>query len=228
MPASRGTMLLMTVVLAVTTSLMAQTPNGGTRRNPPPSEAVTDSAPAPDSATPLPQPQVPSNGAGTVIPPNQGYYVNPGPVPPGTSPSWNIPANPQDRAYWEMYDREKKVTLSGKVTRVDWSMPNSYIYLVAESALWAVESEYIQFLRASVMPAIHVGDQITITGYFPKEEPWGDFPSRISPRLTAYLKTNHLVRAGSITTTFGQRLEMGQPPTEREMADRLKCSPFGC
>ena len=112
-----------------------------------------------------------------------------------------------------MYDREKSVTLSGKVTRVDWTMPNSYIYLAADSALWAVESAYIQFRQSSITPAIRAGDLITITGYFPKEA-WGDFPARNSRALSAYLKTNHLVRAGSITTVFGLRMEMGRPPTD--------------
>ena len=152
----------------------------------------------------------------------------PEPPPPGTAANSNIPSDPLDRAYWEMYDREKSVTLSGKVTRVDWTMPNSYIYLLADGALWAVESSYIQFRQSSVSPAIHVDDRISITGYLPREEPWGELPAKIAPPLAAYLKTNHLVRAGSITTAFGQRLDMGRPPTDKEMAERLKCSPFAC
>jgi hypothetical protein len=218
----------MTSLLAISSPLMAQT---RARRNPPPPparEPATDATAAPDTTTTTPTPKVPINGAGTVIPPNQGYYVNPAPTPPGTAANFDIQANPLDRAYWEMYDREKTVTLSGKVTRVDWTMPNSYVYLVAEGALWAVESAYIQFRQSNITPAIRVDDWITITGYFPKEEPWGELPAKLAPPIAAYLKTNHLIRAGSITTATGVKLNMGRPPTEQEMSERLKCSPFGC
>jgi hypothetical protein len=230
MPASRRTKLLMILMLAVTTSLMAQTRNGGPRRNQAPQTRGTTEAPpaTPEPAEPSPSPKVPSNGAGTVIPPNQGYYVNPPPTPPGTTAYWGIPDDPVDRAYWELYDPEKSVTLSGKVSRVDWTMPNSYVYLSAEGALWAVESPYVQFLQSSITPAIRVGDLVTITGYFPRGDLRAESPARYAPSISAFLRTNHLVRAGSITTGSGQRLQMGRPPSDSEMAERLKCSPFGC
>ena len=231
MPASGTRIFFMTVILAATTSLMAQTRNGRTsRRNPPPPARETvDATPAPDTVpVPVPRDSESAPRPGTVTPPNGGYYVNPEPIPPGTAGNVIIPSDPLDRAYWEMYDREKSITLNGKVTRVDWTMPNSYIYLVADGALWAIESSFIYFRQSSVTPAINVHDTITVTAYFPSEVPWGELPARIAPPIAAYLKTNHLVRAGEITTGFGQKLLLGRPPTEKEMAERLKCSPFGC
>src|SRR5262245_18889719 len=173
MPASRTTMLLMTALLAVTTPLMAQTRNGGAPRRTPRPTPTTDAAtaPAPDpTPAPAPTEPIPANGAGVVIPPGGGYYVNPAPIPPGSVGAWGIQNDPLDRAYWEMYDREKPVTLSGKVTRVDWTMPNSYIFLVADGATWVVESAYIQFLQSTVTPAVRAGDLITVTGYYPREQ----------------------------------------------------------
>jgi hypothetical protein len=91
-----------------------------------------------------------------------------------------------------------------------------------------VESGYIQFRQASVTPAIHADEVITVTGYLPKEEPSVELPAKRMTGMATYLKTNHLVRAGEITTVYGQKLQMGRPPTDKEMAERLKCSPFGC
>jgi hypothetical protein len=163
-----------------------------------------------------------------VIIPNQGYVVIPEGPAPGTAAPAAIPSDPLDRAYWELYDRARSVTLTGKVTRVDWLMPNSYIYLVADGALWAVESGFAQFRQANVMPAVHVDEIITVTGYLPKEDAPIELPAKRISAMSTYLKTNHFVRAGEITTVFGQKLHMGKPPSDKEMSERLKCSPFGC
>jgi hypothetical protein len=100
--------------------------------------------------------------------------------------------------------------------------------MVTEGGLWAVEAAYIQFLKASVTPAIRVDQTVTVTGYLPKEKPITELPARASPGTAHYLKTNRLIRAGELTTAFGQKLLMGRPPTDAEIAERLKCSAFGC
>ena len=170
----------------------------------------------------------PERGAGEMIPPRQGYVIPSEPSAPGTPSFALIPSDPLDRAYWELYDRDKPVTLTGKVTKVDWTNPNAYIYIAANGGLWAIESGFIQFRQASVTPAIRVDETITVQGYLPRERPESDLPARKSPSIAAYLKTNHLIRAGEITTVFGQKLMMGRPPTEKEMAERLRCSALGC
>jgi hypothetical protein len=167
-------------------------------------------------------------GAGTITPPNQGYVPGPEPVVPGTTSGASIPSNPLDRAYWELYDPTRSVTFTGKVTGVDWTIPNTYIYLTAESGLWVVEAAYSQFLKASVTPAIRAGQTIAVKGYLPKEKPITELPARASPGMATYLRTNRFIRAGEITTGFGQKMLLGRPPTDAEIAERLRCSAFGC
>lgn len=179
-------------------------------------------------AAPSRRPPQAESDPGKVVPPVQGYVPPPEQSTPGTAPVFMIPSDPLDRAYWELYDRNRRVTLTGKVIRVDWSNPNSYIYLTAEAAVWVIESGFIQFRQSSVNPAIRVGETITVTGYLPKDEPDGELPARRSPVMAAYLRTDHLIRAGEIVTAFGQKLVMGQPPSEYELAQRLRCSAFGC
>src|SRR4026207_1152108 len=94
--------------------------------------------------------------AGTVIAPEAGYVTAPVPAPAGKVYPAAIPSDEFDRAFWELYDRDKYVTLSGKVTKVTWSNPNSYIYVMASGAEWAIEASYIQFRQASVTPAVRV------------------------------------------------------------------------
>jgi hypothetical protein len=149
-------------------------------------------------------------------------------APAGSVAGAPIPADPLDRAYWEMYDRERPITLTGKVTRVDWTMPNSYIFMAADGGLWAVESGYIHFRQSSVTPAVRVNETITVTGYFPREGPNGELPAWRSSSVATYLRTSHLIRAGEITTVYGQKLTLGRPPTDQEMAERLRCTAFGC
>ena len=170
----------------------------------------------------------PERGAGETIPPRQGYVIPPESSAPGTATVALIPSDPLDRAYWELYDRDKPVTLTGKVTKVDWTNPNAYIYIAANGGLWAIESGFIQFRQASVTPAVRVDETITVRGYLPREQPESELPAKKSPSIATYLKTNHLIRAGEITTVFGQKLMMGRPPTETEMAERLRCSALGC
>ena len=152
----------------------------------------------------------------------------PEPLVPGSPSVALIPSDPLDRGYWELYDLEKPVTLTGKVTKVDWTNPNSYFYLAANGGLWVIESGFIQFRQANVTPAIRVDETITVRGYLPKEQPLSELPARRSPSIASFLKTDHLIRAGEITTVFGQKLIMGKPPSEKEMAERLRCSALGC
>ena len=216
---------LLTAVLP--TLLMAQARGRyPQRRNVAPVTRGTQPAATP-AVPPAPvEPATPGAGNGAV--PKQGYVVMPDRVPAGTAAPPLIPSDPLDRAYWELYDRNRTVTITGKVTKVDWTNPNSYIYLAAEGNLWAVESGFIQFRQSNVTPAIRVDETITVLGYFPKEEPGIELPGKKPPAVAAYLKTNHLLRAGEITTVFGQKLSMGRPPSESEMTERLKCSALGC
>lgn len=170
----------------------------------------------------------PDRSPGEMIPPRQGYVVPSEPAAPGTPSIALIPSDPLDRAYWELYDRDKPVTLTGKVTKVDWTNPNAYIYIAANGGLWAIESGFIQFRQASVTPAVRVDETITVQGYLPREQPGNELPAKKSPSIATYLKTNHLIRAGEITTVFGQKLMMGRPPSDKEMAERLRCSALGC
>jgi len=233
MPAIRTSIVILTAILASATPSMAQAREGrGPARRTAPAPAAQPAPPADSSTTDAtpeakPQPSEPTR-AGTVILPNQGYVPQPDQPTPGTASNSAIPSDPLDRAYWELYDRDKSVTLTGKVTRVDWTQPNTYIYLQANGAVWAVESGYVQFRQASVTPSVRVDEVITVTGYLPKADTSVELPAKRVASMATYLRTNHLVRAGEITTVFGQKLLMGRPPSEKEMSDRLKCSPFGC
>lgn len=183
----------------------------------------------PASIRPEPAPAEPvKSGPGIGNPPNAGYVVMPEAAPAGTVTSAAIPADPVDRAYWELYDRSRSITITGKVTSVEWTIPNTYIYLSTASGSWAVESAFTQFRQANVTPAVRIDETITVMGYLPKEDPPSELPARKSGRFTSYLRNNHLVRASEITTTFGQKLALGRPPTDLEMVERLKCSPLGC
>jgi hypothetical protein len=222
------TKLLGAVIVALLFSLpalIAQSRNGKTSRRSQTPASRESQPPPPD--VPLPatasQPR-----AGTVIPPEAGYVVMPDSARAGTIAPIPIYSDPRDRGYWELYDREKRVTLTGRVRRVVWADPNSYIYLTADGAVWVVESGFGHFRQSSVTPAVHVDETITVLGYFPKKEPAGELPAEISPSLTTFLKADHLIRAGEITTAFGQKLVMGWPPSEAEIAQSLKCFTFAC
>lgn len=219
-------------VLLIMTLLLPAASLAGQRRERAPAASRRTAPPETELGGTLPAgpttPDSPERGAGEMIPPRQGYVIPSESSAPGTPAIALIPSDPLDQAYWELYDRDKPVTLTGKVTRVDWTNPNSYIYVAANGGLWVVESGYIQFRQASVTPGIRVGETITVQGYLPRERPETDLPARKSPAIAAYLKTNHLIRAGEITTVFGQKLIMGRPLTEKEMAERLRCSALGC
>jgi len=235
MAVSRTRILVLIAILTSAIVVSGQTRSRtapSTRRAPVPpvtkaEEPSTDTTAAPETTPDAKAPEA-ASPAGRVIPPNGGYVPVPEGPQPGTAASAAIPSDPLDRGYWEMYDRERSVTLTGKVTRVDWLMPNTYIYLSAEGGLWAVESGFAQFRQASVMPAIHVDEVITITGYLPKDDLPAELPAKRISAMSSFLKTNHFMRAGEITTVFGQRLHMGRPPSERQRLEDLKCSPFSC
>ena len=225
-----GILTILTVFCLAPLSLTGQT-RGAPRSSQPRRGATAPARETPPSAdAPAASPERNAERgerAGTATPPVQGYVPPPEPPQPGTYTGFVIPSDPLDRGTWELYDKDKLVTLTGKVTRVDWTNPNSYIYLAAEGGLWAIESGFIQFRQSSVTPAIKEEQIITVLGYLPKE-PGGELPARRVPAIATYLKTNHLIRAGEITTVFGQKLLMGRPPSETEMAERLKCTAFGC
>lgn len=243
MNARRWDVLLIATILSGS-SLLARQDGGGQENTPvPPGENranFPDPAPFPPAPPALPNPgagavvppvqgyvPVPVATPGVLTPPNQGYVPSATSAPAGSVSGSAIPADPLDRAYWEMYDRARTVTLTGKITRVDWSNPNTYIYLSARGGSWAVESNYTQFRQASVTPAVRIGDTITVVGYLPRDEKNAELPARTSP-AASYLKNHHLARAGEMTTAYGQRLSMGIPPTDKERNDRLKCTAFGC
>jgi len=166
---------------------------------------------------------------GTVIAPEAGYVTAPEKVAPGTVFPAAVPSDEFDRAYWELYDRDKYVTISGKVTRVNWTNPNSYIFIQASGAEWAIEASFPQFRQATVSPAVRVEQRITVSGFLAKEEPNPKWPVRPSPAVTSYRIAKRLMRASEITTEYGQKLRLGKPQTEEEEAAELeKCSRLGC
>jgi len=169
----------------------------------------------------------PRKGPGAAEPPVQGYVKVPESPVPGTFIPFVI-ADPLGIAFWELYDRAKPVTISGKVTEVAWTNPNSYIYLESASISWAVESSLIQFRQSNVTPAVRVGEVITVSGYLPKDVPLCPIEPKIPLRAEPFLKDGHLVRAGEITTVFGQKLSLGKPPTQEETEERLRHFSLGC
>src|SRR5687768_4118908 len=99
------------VVLLSSLPILAQS-RGRRTPAPAPTEAPP---PVPEDPVPLPPP---SNGAGRVIPPNQGYVPEPDRAPAGSVTESVIPEDPVDQTFWPLYDRERPITLKGKVTRV--------------------------------------------------------------------------------------------------------------
>jgi hypothetical protein len=120
------------------------------------------------------------------------------------------------------------VTITGEVTKVDWTNPNSYIYMDASGGAWAVESSLIQFKQSHVSPAVRVGETITVAGYLPKDVPVCPIAPKIPRTVSSFLKDSHLIRAGEITTVFGQKLLLGKPPTDAETEERLRYFSLGC
>ena len=165
----------------------------------------------------------PSRGAGSAIPPEPGNVPAPEPVTAGSVGPAAIPSDASDHAFWAQYDRDKHVTITGKVTRVSWTDPNSYIFVQTTSGDWAVEASFIQFRQSSVTPAVRVNQTITVTGYLPKDSPNAPL-SKSSSSVLSYQRAKHLIRAGEITTEYGQKLRMGRPLSEEEeKADLLNC-----
>jgi hypothetical protein len=216
--------LVTTTVLLSLTPLLAQSrgQRGRTdadRRSVEPAEVTRGTA--------ANQPPEPVRGPGRVAAPEGGYFVMPESAPAGSVTPPLIP-DPMDRAFWTLYDRDRSTTLSGKVTRVNWTEPNTYIFMQANGAEWAVEASFIHFRQSDATPPVKPDQTITVSGYFPKDDPPEISPRRTGPSVTRYLREDRLIRAAEITTVFGQKLAMGKPPTAREDAEREKCRAFGC
>jgi hypothetical protein len=180
-----------------------------------------------DRGTPQTASPEPARDAGKVAPPVGGYFAKPEVAPPGSVTPPLIP-DPMDRAFWVLYDRDRQITLTGKVTRVNWTEPNTYIFLLANGAEWAIEASFIHFRQSDAIPPVKPDQTITVTGYFPKDDPPEISVRRTGPSVTRYVREDLLIRAGEIINVFGQKLIMGKPPTEREDAEREKCRAFGC
>lgn len=165
----------------------------------------------------------PPRGAGTAIPPEPGYVPPPEAVTAGTATPAAIPPDSTDQAFWAMYDRDKRVTISGKVTKVNWTNPNAYIFVQATGGEWAVEASFIQFRQSAVTPAVRVNQTITVSGYLAKEDVSAKLV-KSSPSVLSYQKAKRLIRASEITTEYGQKLRMGRPLSEEEeKSDLLNC-----
>lgn len=74
------------------------------------------------------------------------------------------------------YDRDKPITLKGKVTRLEWANPHVYFYIdVAEptgaTANWAIEGQAPSVLyRAGWRKdSTKYGDIVTVNGYLAKD-----------------------------------------------------------
>jgi hypothetical protein len=162
--------------------------------------------------------------------PAGGYVVMPDSPPPGETHSAAIQPDPVELGFWDLYDHNSQVTIRGQVTQIAWTNPNTYIYVTASGGVhWAVETSFTQFRQATVNPAIRIGQTISVSGYMPKDDPDSPLPRKISPAIRSYLKDKHLMRAGDIDTEYGQKLRMGRPLTDEELAERTrKCASHGC
>lgn len=161
-------------------------------------------------------PPITPKGAGTVNAPEGGYVPGPDSTPAGTAYPALIPADEFDRAYWELFDRDKNVTVTGKVSKVTWTHPNVYIFLKASGIEWAVEANYTQFKQSSVTPAVQIDQTIAVSGFLAKENPMPKWPVKSAPQVASYQRSKHLMRAAEITTAYGQKLRMGRPLTKEE------------
>jgi hypothetical protein len=149
---------------------------------------------------------------------------------PATTVPMRIPQDAVELAYLELYDRDKPVQITGKVTRVDWTSPNTYIFLMVGGIPWVVESSFIQFRQVAASPAIRVGDTIEVSGYLPQDNPRDQLPGRSHTAAGSYLRNNRLIRGSEITIYNGQKVALGEPPTREELERRARCkySPPGC
>ena len=94
------------------------------------------------------------------------------------------------------YDRDKPVTLTGKVTRVEWMNPHVYFYMdVTEAAgtvQWAIEGGAPNTLyRAGWRKdSLKFGDVVTVHGYLARDG------SRLANMATAILADGRQVLGG--------------------------------
>ncbi len=97
------------------------------------------------------------------------------------------------------YDSAKPITLTGVVTRIDWSNPHVYIYLAVKGdggqlVNWALEGHPPNTLRRTgwTRSALKETDTITVTGWMSK-----DGTNRIAGR--------------EVTLPDGKKLFLGPP-----------------
>jgi hypothetical protein len=97
------------------------------------------------------------------------------------------------------YDSAKPITLSGVVTKIDWSNPHVYIYLAVKGddgqlVNWALEGHPPNTLRRTgwTRNALKENDTITVTGWMSK-----DGSNRIAGR--------------EVTLPDGKKLFLGPP-----------------
>ena len=73
------------------------------------------------------------------------------------------------------YDREKPITLSGTVTKVEWMNPHVYFYMDVKQAErvvnWAIEGGAPNSLYRNGWrrDSLKVGDQVTVEGWLAKD-----------------------------------------------------------
>jgi len=96
------------------------------------------------------------------------------------------------------FDRERKVTLTGVVTKVEWTNPHTYFYVdVPEGdkvVNWALETAgpntlYRQGWRRD---SLKVGDRVTVTAYRARDD-------------------SHVASAREVTVGNGKRVLTGSP-----------------
>lgn len=78
------------------------------------------------------------------------------------------------------YDTNSQVTVKGAVTRIEWTNPHAFVYLDVRGdrgqvTNWAVETDSPNVLSRAgwTKTTLHIGDEITVTGYPAKKQPAG-------------------------------------------------------
>jgi len=78
------------------------------------------------------------------------------------------------------YDTNTQLTLTGAVTKIEWTNPHAFVYLdvrdgQGKTTSWAVETDSPNVLSRAgwTRATLHVDDVITVTGYPAKKQPSG-------------------------------------------------------